>query len=149
MLVTVATFTEPWEAHLFRLRLNAEGIFATVAHEHHVWANWPYAMALGGVKVQVPQSETERALAVERRCRAGDYRAELEAEFGQLDSSRCPHCGAPEVASRRSLPQLAALIASAVLAGLIFPLRSTVHRCGSCRAKWHDRDDGAAADVAC
>ena len=47
------------EAHIFRLRLEAEGIFAVVAHEHHVWANWPYAMALGGVKVQVPPSELE------------------------------------------------------------------------------------------
>lgn len=148
MLVTVATFTEPWEAHIFRLRLEAEGMFAVVAHEHHVWANWPYAMALGGVKVQVPPSELERALAVERRCRAGDYRAELEAEFGQLDGDSCPRCGARQVTSRRSMPQLALLIASAWFAGLIFPLRSSVHRCGSCRAKWHDRDDGTSSELA-
>lgn len=147
MLVTVATFTEPWEAHLFRLRLEAEDVPAVVAHEHHVWANWPYAMALGGVKVQVPRSALERALAVERRCRAGDYRSELETAFGPLDGDGCPRCGAAQIKSRRSMPQLALLLASAFLAGLIFPLRSSVHRCGSCRAKWHDGDNHAAAEI--
>ena len=97
MLVTVASFTEPWEAHLFRLRLESEGIPAVVAHEQHVWAMWPYAMALGGAKVQVPPDEAEKAREVERRCRAGDYRAELEVEMGPLDGVQC------QIAARRDL----------------------------------------------
>ncbi|HEX2114187.1 MAG TPA: hypothetical protein VHM01_07255 [Alphaproteobacteria bacterium] len=60
VLVTAETFTEPWEAHLFCTRLQAEGLFAVVAHEHHVGMYWPYALALGGVKLQVLRSDYER-----------------------------------------------------------------------------------------
>lgn len=48
MLITVAHFTDPWEAHLFHGRLDAEGLSAVIVDEHHVWNNWPYALALGG-----------------------------------------------------------------------------------------------------
>jgi hypothetical protein len=90
MLSTIAIFTEPWQAHLFRLRLEADGIFATVAHEHHVTLNWPWALALGGAKVQVRHADRDRALAVETRARAGEFVAELEAELGPLDDRHCP-----------------------------------------------------------
>ena len=36
MLVTIATFTNPLEAHIVRGRLQAEGIETYVAHEHHI-----------------------------------------------------------------------------------------------------------------
>jgi len=138
MLTTVASFTEPWEAHLFRLRLEAEGIPATVAHEHHVWAMWPYALALGGVKVQVPQSELANAMAVEERCRAGDYRAELETELGPFDAATCPQCGSAHVTSRRPILPIVLLIASYLCATVIFPLRASAHRCMDCGWKWRD-----------
>ena len=138
MLVTVASFTEPWEAHLFRLRLESEGIPAVVAHEQHVWAMWPYAMALGGAKVQVPPDEAEKAREVERRCRAGNYRAELEVEMGPLDGVQCPDCGSARFASRQPLNQLFLLFASYLCVTVIFPIRASVHRCRSCGTRWDD-----------
>jgi hypothetical protein len=147
VLATVATFAEAWEAHLFRLRLEAEGIPASVAHEHHIWVNWPYSLALGGVKVQVPRSEWENAVAVERRCRAGEYRAELAAEFGETDGAHCSNCGLIDVSSRCSLPRLALLIALYFLAGAIFPLRSSVHQRRSCGTSWQDRNAGSSAQA--
>jgi predicted RNA-binding Zn-ribbon protein involved in translation (DUF1610 family) len=139
MLTTVASFTEPWEAHLFRLRLEAEGIPATVAHEHHVWAMWPYGLALGGVKVQVPQSESANARAVEQRCRAGAYQAELETEQGPFDVASCPQCGSARVTSRRPILPIILLIAACLYAEVIFPLRASAHRCTDCGWKWRDR----------
>jgi hypothetical protein len=137
-LVTIASFTEPWEAHIFRLRLQAEGVPAFVAHEHHVWQNWPYALALGGVKVQVPRSATEKASDVERRCRAGQYRAELAAELGDLDDARCPDCGSNRIESRRFWFAILLLLLSYAIAQVIFPLGRRVHRCAACGTGWRE-----------
>ena len=40
MLTTVAAFREPWEAHMFCSRLEAEGVPAFIAHEYHIWNAW-------------------------------------------------------------------------------------------------------------
>ena len=148
MLATVATFTDSWEAHIFRGRLLAENIFAVVSHEHHVGLTWPEALALGGVKVQVHRADREKALEVERRCRAGELQAELAATYADFyadfDASHCPQCGANRITHRRSLPMLAFLLYTAYVTGLIFPLRSSVHRCGACGAKWVDRSEPTA-----
>ncbi|MGH9175440.1 MAG: hypothetical protein ACRD1H_13835 [Vicinamibacterales bacterium] len=138
MLTTVASFTEPWEAHLFRLRLAAEGIPAVVANEHHVWAMWPYALALGGVKVQVAAENLAAAQDVWSRCRAGEYRAALAAELGDLDDAGCPRCRSAQFRSRRPVVQLLLLFVSYLCVGMIFPVRASVHRCGSCGTRWND-----------
>ena len=144
MLVTVATFTEAWEAHIFRGRLLAEDIFAVVSHEHHVGLTWPEALALGGVKVQVSRVDREKALGVAKRCRTGALQAELAATNSDFAGPQCPECGATHITHRRSLPMLILLLTSAFVAGPIFPLRSSVHRCAACGAKWVDRSDPSA-----
>ena len=62
--VIIGAYSNPLEAHLAKGRLEAEGIPASLAHEHHVWANWVYSQAPGGVKVQVPAEYAERAARV-------------------------------------------------------------------------------------
>ncbi len=52
-LATVATFSTPFEAHVLRAQLEAEGLFAVVADEHLVGTNQLWRSALGGVRVQV------------------------------------------------------------------------------------------------
>ena len=126
MLTTIATFREPWEAHAFRSRLDAENIPAMVAHEHHVGVNRAKSTALGGVKVQVPLWFAEDALRVEQQARDGFYRSALETEFGDLDDDpRCPVCG-----STRFLAE-AALLA----------------RCVEPRGRVFDRSHRAARDL--
>ncbi len=41
-LVTIATFSHPTEAHIPRARLESEGIWAFLADEHTIGANWLY-----------------------------------------------------------------------------------------------------------
>ena len=43
MLVTLARYFDPWEAHVLRARLESEGIPATVTGDQHIIANWPSA----------------------------------------------------------------------------------------------------------
>ena len=73
MLITIATFTNPLEAHIVRGRLQAEGIETYVAHEHHIWANWFLSTALGGVKLQVRPEDAQQAGEILRQEQAGDF----------------------------------------------------------------------------
>ncbi len=116
MLVTVASFRDPWEAQLFRSRLEAEGIVALVAHQNHIGMNWAYSTALGGVKVQVPDAELAGVREVVARCRAGGFRDDLLAVFGDLDDPRCPRCGLLHFERRRPYPQV--LLAPGAVPGL-------------------------------
>ena len=63
-LVTVAAFTTPLQAELVRGRLEDDGVTALVFDDEMVTADWTMSNAIGGVKVRVPESEAERALAV-------------------------------------------------------------------------------------
>jgi hypothetical protein len=138
MLVTAASFLHPWQAHLFRMRLEAEGIEAVIADEHLVSIDWPMAMALGGVKVQVPQEQLAAARTVKALCEAGAYEAVLVREFGADDASRCPRCGAGEIMRRKPRTWLLALLASFVSTGVIFPVRASRFACRACGATWRE-----------
>lgn len=73
MLITVATFTSPWEAHIAKGRLEAEGITVYIADEHHIWVNWFYSQALGGVKLQVSDLDVPDAARVLSELSAGAF----------------------------------------------------------------------------
>ena len=64
---TIATFSKPEEAHLFRTRLGAAGIPAYVQDEHFIQMDWLYSNAIGGVRVQIADEDVEAA----RACRMG------------------------------------------------------------------------------
>jgi Putative prokaryotic signal transducing protein len=135
VLVTVANFTEPWEAHMFRTRLQAEGILAFVAHDQHVGNDGFIATALGGVKVQVTPDDVDAARAIERDCRAGRYRAELEAAFGQ-EAEHCPNCASVDFTTGPSQGHIAAA-AVALVAGGAFPtLGESIRWCRQCGTRW-------------
>jgi Putative prokaryotic signal transducing protein len=51
----------PAEAQLVRARLEAAGFHATVAHELSALSMDGYALAAGGIRVQVPEAEAAEA----------------------------------------------------------------------------------------
>jgi hypothetical protein len=136
MLVIAASFMESPEAYIFLGRLKAEGIPAYIAHEFHVGNNWAYATALGGVKVQVPADRLGEARHVERLSGAGEFRALLEAEFGDLNEIHCRKCGSADYRRLRPIPrQLLAIVAS-FLTGTVFPAWGWIHVCNACRTRF-------------
>lgn len=60
-LITVSRAFNPGEAHLTRSRLEAAGFHAVVTHETAALTMDGYAMAAGGILVQVPDQEAEEA----------------------------------------------------------------------------------------
>jgi hypothetical protein len=83
-LVTIATFAQAWEAHLALGKLEAAGIGAVLADENIVGIGGGlYSGLAGGIKLQVPSYEIERAMeALPRRVWVRQY--------------RCPKCGSVE-----------------------------------------------------
>jgi hypothetical protein len=63
-LVTIASFSQPYEAQLARGTLEASGIESVLRDEHTVGADWFFSTALGGVKIQVRSSDVSEARRV-------------------------------------------------------------------------------------
>lgn len=63
-MVTVATFDDMPSAHIALGRLRAEGIEAMLADENLVQTDWLYAIAVGGIKLQVEAQDADYAVAV-------------------------------------------------------------------------------------
>ena len=60
-LVTVLTAFNPADAHLARSRLEAAGFHPFVANENSALGTDGYALAVGGILVQVPEAEAADA----------------------------------------------------------------------------------------
>ena len=89
-LITIASYREGYEAHIARSLLDEAGIAAFVSDEHLVSVNWLYSQALGGVKLQVPEEQAERAL--ETLAEAWGTVVETD-ERPASRSEDCPSCG--------------------------------------------------------
>lgn len=63
-LVTIGSFCYPWLAHLFKTRIESEGIQCFVADENIITLYWIYSPALNGVKLLVKESEAKSAMNV-------------------------------------------------------------------------------------
>jgi hypothetical protein len=135
-LVCVATFLDASEAHIVRGLFESEEIPSTLASEHHVGAFWPLSQALGGVRLQVAAEYRNRALKVLDAYRAGEFEEALFDELG-LARSVCPKCGSAKRRPERSWSSIA-LLAPALVAGVIFPPKQIGYRCRDCGAKVPD-----------
>jgi hypothetical protein len=134
MAETVASFRDPWEAHMLRARLAAEGIPATVAFEYHIGNNWLWSYGLGCTKVQVPNSRLDEALKIESDSRAGILLEELRAALGDIDDVKCPNCGSMLFMKRRPIPSILLTFVSLLVVGI--PAFGWVYSCKTCGTKW-------------
>ncbi len=134
MIRTVSTHTTGIEAHIVRCRLEHEGIPVFVAFEHHVWAEWPLSVALGGVRVQVPNSYYESAQTIVNNIIAGKYESELNTDELQPNLPTCPYCTSGAV-EEVSWPWKVALL---LLFMLNMPMPYTKHKkkCALCCNTW-------------
>lgn len=150
-LITVASCSEPIEGHLLRTRLEAEGIRCFVADEHTVSANWFYSNAIGGVKLQVCESDLDNAReilisALEQR-ESGDAEVDWsqvnpdwtfdDEESAADDQYSCPACDSTEVFYEKFSKPLVFL--SILLLGIPLPFLSREWSCRSCGERWKQK----------
>lgn len=128
----VEVHTSPWEAHVSRALLESEGIPAVLASEHHVWANWPMSLMLGGVRLLVPSQHFESARSVLAMRDSGELQAALAEEFPS-SLSACSGCGSATLVERRNWSSVALSVALLFLCKAIFPPAKD-RRCTCCGA---------------
>jgi hypothetical protein len=125
-MTTIATFSKPEEAHLFRMRLGAAGIPAFVQDEHVVQLYWLYSNVIGGVRVQIADDD----LAAAREFLAADTPQSPPDAVPVL----CPRCGSPDTAPDQ-LPRRIAFLCMLVF---FFPVLLARHRwrCAACHHRF-------------
>ena len=139
-LVTIASYREPYEAHLFCSLLESNEIPAYVIHDHHVGLNWLYSDALGGVKLQV--SAEHRDLALELLSSDSSQLPNSAQESAQEsapileDDSSCPNCRGVDTfhtsIDRRTK-------AMSLLVGFPFVWGRDRWKCANCGHQWRRR----------
>ena len=141
MLKTVATFTNPIEAHIVRGRLECEEILAFVSHEHHIWANWALSQALGGVKVQVPSSDVEIASSVISDINSEKFLEVMDESKNHENDLTCARCNSNKISSVSWSWKLS-LVAFFVI---MIPLPYTTKhlKCETCKLSWINSKDRA------
>lgn len=132
-IVTVATYTDAVQAYLARGRLDVEGIPATVAHEHHIWANWMLSNALGGVKIQVPTSFRECALEILGRHDRGEYALPTP----ETDRQHCPNCESILIEEDKAAWKIAFL--GLFLFHVPLPFKRGRYKCKMCTHRWTEK----------
>ena len=76
MTVILDRFLDPWEAHVVKARLLAEGIDATLSDDQ-LAMGWPVGFVVGGAALQVAEADSVRARAVLDAYRRGDFERDL------------------------------------------------------------------------
>lgn len=130
--ITVATFSQSTRAQIARLKLESEDIPCIILDENLVATDWFMSIAVGGIKVQVPEPEAARAVLLlgEKAPHATETPATQEEE----PSALCPRCGASNVYRTRFSRRMAML--SILLLGLPLSFGGRRWRCARCGWEW-------------
>jgi hypothetical protein len=105
-LVTISKFLSLGEAKLAQGKLVSAGISAFVCDENMHALNWHIGMALGGIRLQVPDSQVVRALEV-----LDDFEPDCTAAMRNDDDDDmeevacCPECESLEIREVTTNPQ--------------------------------------------
>ena len=131
MLVTLARFLDPWEAHVVCARLRADGLFAEVANDRMAIVDWPMAYALGGTQLQVKAEDIAEARAIFEAYRRGELDVERDvppaAEAEPVCT--CPPRG-PDIPWGQRVLVVALYLVTFGL--VIFPTRTVGGLCTTC-----------------
>ena len=144
-MVTIAKFLNLGEAKLAQGKLTSAGISAFLCDENMHAMNWHMGMALGGIRLQVPDRQLVRALEVlddffpDGPPTAG---AEDEDEGDVEEVECCPECDSLEIREVASTNPRQITLWSAAIP---FPEPPDDHRrrwkCMTCGFQWEEADE--------
>jgi Putative prokaryotic signal transducing protein len=154
-LITISKFFSLGEAKLAQGKLVSAGISAFVCDENMHALNWHIGMALGGIRLQVPDSQVVRALEVLDDFEPEDSAIRLaEDDEDEIDEVPCcPECESLEIREVTGLdPQANAPATHAAnprqitlwSAAIPFPEPATDHirlwKCLMCGYQWRESE---------
>ncbi len=124
--VTVGEYSFPLDAHLAKIRLEAEGIPVLLADEEIVSANWLYSNAVGGVKLKVRPDDEARA----RGILDSEPPTHVKTDPWEESGLKCPRCGSVHAPHERFKTRWVFL--SWVIMGFPLPFFKRRRRCDDC-----------------
>ncbi|UHQ20137.1 DUF2007 domain-containing protein [Lysobacter sp. KIS68-7] len=131
MTVTIERFLDPWEAHVVKGRLIAEGIDASVSNDQLSMVDWPMAFALGGTALQVPDEDAPRARDVLAAYHRGDFEQDLVDEGYLTPSAPDETCACGTHQFQIPWRERVRVVLMFLLVGATYPTR-TSGRCNAC-----------------
>ena len=141
-LITIAKFLSLGEAKLAQGKLVSAGISVFVCDENMHAMNWHMGMALGGIRLQVPDSQVVRALEV-----LDDFEPEtpvaLEDDDDEMEEvACCPECESLEIREVVSSPPRQITLWSAAIPFPEPPIQTSRRwRCLMCGYQWREADE--------
>jgi hypothetical protein len=138
-LVTVGVYRDLTEAIVARSLLESGGIQAWIADENLVRMNWFLSNAVGGVRLQVEESDEAAAREILEET------VPQTIEYGEGESyvqPTCPKCGSAEVTLGDGTETGRSFVALAVVS-IPVPPREAAWHCEACGARWVDDAEDA------
>lgn len=139
--ITLTTFTFPTEAHVAKGFLEANGIESYLKDEMTVQVNNFYSNAIGGVKLQVAETDYERGIQL---LREGGYlkehseNAEDHIKIVEVvriaDQKACPFCGFDNFGKSKKLSW--PIIPLYLILNIMFPIYKPTFKCFDCGEEW-------------
>lgn len=137
-LITIARCASVHEAYLAKSELAAFGIDAFLTDAHTISANWLWSNALGGVKIQVLESQVQEAMDVlESAANREPPAEEVPTDSGEI----CPTCSSAN--TRFFLNKRGSFLTWLVLGFPVIP-SFTKHVCLDCGARFKIQDPALA-----
>jgi len=131
MPVTIERFLDPWEAHVVKARLVAEGIDARVSNDQLSMVDWPMAFALGGSALQVPDADVAQARDILAAYHRGDFEREL-VEEGYLPPPTPDVCTCGAHAYGIPWRERVLVVVLFLIGGATYPTRADPGPCTTC-----------------
>ena len=134
-LVTIATFWEPWEAHLAKDKLSDAGINCFLSGENFVATYWLLAGADRGIKLKVAEPDAPEAVKILEADEKEEIKETADSSpDGQEENEVCPKCQSADIEYERFSRNVFFL--SILLLKFPLPFPSLCHKCRSCGYTW-------------
>ncbi len=138
---TILAFTYPQDAHMAKGFLESKGLDTILRDEMTAQVNNFYSNAIGGVKLQVKESDYAEGLRLLKQggyINNSDLKNDAKTEFIVSDKSTnkdlCPFCSSDNIGRKRE-PNLLTVIVYFIL-GVIFPIFKKSYKCFDCDKEW-------------
>lgn len=116
-MITIANFQTIDEAQLARMKLEGSGIEVFIPDETTANMNWLYSNAIGGIRLQVQETDLEIAKEV------------LDLHPAENGMIKCPNCDSQNITYRK----LSLFSAITVMIGFILPSSEITIDCSDCK----------------
>jgi hypothetical protein len=132
--VTIVRYRDLPEALLVQGKLESAGIASALVNAETIRTDWLFSNAIGGIGLQVEESEAEEATVLVAESIPQGLADEQSGET--YDQPLCPRCGSLDIEYGR---RRVAVILSWIALGFPLPLLGRLRwKCDDCAAEWID-----------